>query len=379
MKIKISGSDLTEVLNQVSMASGGTAGDLANYILFRPVENIVGEKVLEVLAHSSHTFASATVTGKAEISGSSDPFLVEGARLLQFLTATGSGSVTLWGDEKGVKVQSENARKPVNYPSQSAARWPFLDEQMATIKETARVKAGEFSGALEHVKQFIFQDTKEMSVNLLESRDGYLVSTNRVVAAMACLPDLKDANIRILRADVNAVTTWLGRNADDTEITILEGEQFMVLRRPDGSILGVNRPLVGFPAKFLTPQIAAVGNITLPKAATLKSLKILISAANKQESDRVVTIKGSGTVLTLEMDGASGEVNDQEIVLEHPVPDDFPTFSVLDGQFQKVLECQHSGNNVTLGYLLRGQGGMTLFRETVGSLELITAQAWYVQ
>jgi hypothetical protein len=117
----------------------------------------------------------------------------------------------------------------------------------------------------------------------------------------------------------------------------------------------------------------------LPKAATLKSLKILISAANKQESDRVVTIKGSGNVLTLEMDGASGEVNDQEIVLENPVPDDFPTFSVLDGQFQKVLECQHGGNNVSLGYLLRGNGGMTLFRETVGSLELITAQAWYVQ
>lgn len=375
MKIKITSSDLTELINQVSMASGGTAGDLANYLLFRPLDG----GVLEVLAHSSHTFASATLAGKVEISGTPDPFLVEGNRLLQFLTATGSGTITLWGDEKGVKVQSDGARKPVNYPSQSSSRWPFLDDQMLSLKETAQVKSVDFSVALEHVKQFISADTKDPAVNLLESRDGYLVATNRVVAALAVLPDLQNANIRILRADVNAVTTWLSRNPDETVITILEGDQFLVLKRPDGSLLGVNRPLIGFLSKFLTPAIAATGSITVPKAAAIKSLKILISAANKQDSDRAVTVRASGNVLTLEMDGASGEVNDQEITLEVPVPEGFPTFSILDGHFQRILESQASGTSVVMGYLDRGSSGMTLFREQRGGAELVTAQAWYIQ
>ncbi len=375
MRIKISSSDLTDVLSQVSMASGGTAGDISNYLLFRPLDNTS----FEVLAHSTHTFASAQVSGKANISGGSDSFLVEGGRLLQFLTAAGSGEITLWGDEKGVKVQTAASRKPVCYPSQAVSKWPFLDDQIKDLKETAAVNAGDLAACLEHVRQFVYPDTKEPAFNLTESRDGYFISSNKVVGAMTVLEGLQGSNLRILKADIGAVLSWLSRVSDDTKIQIQEGEQFLCLVRPDGAILGVNRPLMGFPSPFLTPSLTATNSILIPRDKVLTSLKILVSAADKKDTDRIVTVRASGKLLTLEMDGASGEVNDQEIILESDVPEGYPEFQVLDGMFQKVLEQQKSGNLLSMGYLHKGRGGMTIFREKLGNVEYITAQAWYLK
>lgn len=362
MKIKVAKSDLDAALAVVgaSLAGGGT--DITSHFLFRVVAEDQKQRA-EVLTFSGRTFAGCPLQG-AEIEAvpPDTAFTIEGKRLRKALANVTDAALTFEFDPETKVTTMTAPRGKIEYQSLDPAVYPYFDPLLAKAEEVATLLGVRFHSALDYARQFVSdKENRKPELCVTEVREGTLFSTDETAAAMLTVQGLGKSNLRLHGKDANAVLAFLSTFKGDEDVTILEHDRALLLRRPDGAVFGESRFQAPFP-KFSIPPAEDQFCWVLPKAEIGPAVGFLESGAAWEDIRlRFRRPDNKGPVL-ISMNATTGKEIAQEIpVVEEMVCDDPPEipedgFVIAHSCLRKVL-ANWEGDTVPFGINIRGKGG----------------------
>lgn len=244
MEIRLAKRDLEAALSVVSSAVSSSGTDITHHYVFRtvPAPAEGGLATVEVLASSGTVFASCPVVCEVTSEGA---FTVESKRLKQWLGAV--GDEPLGFRHAAGEVTATASRGEAVFQSLDPTTFPYWDELLAGIVETATIPAKRLYEALAYVRPFISpDDTKSPSMSITESREGQLMATNKIIAAMVKVKGLEASNLRVAGKDLGPLLGFLTKQGD-TPVSVLEHDRALILRAASGAVFGETRSQAVFP------------------------------------------------------------------------------------------------------------------------------------
>ena len=243
MKVVISKTDLEKALQVTTNTVSNGAVDISTHFVFRYTE----DDNLEILSYSGRLFSSAFCIG-ATVTDTEEhkSFTIEAKRLNLWLSAVGDSALTFVFDGSSTKAKSPMGSQ--TFRSLDPSTFPYWDDIVGDAEETAKVPANFIKTALSHLKKFIStDDTQRPSFCVTEARDGVLLAASTGLFSAVGIKDFSETNkLRANGKNVNAIVSYLNL-FEETEITILEHNNFVLYKGNDGSMLGESRDNHSFP------------------------------------------------------------------------------------------------------------------------------------
>ena len=240
MKVTVAKSDLEPVIATASAGLASSSGDITGHLVIRPS----GDGA-EILSYNGRIGASAPFPAQIDNGDEAQPFTIEGWRLKQWISAAGDVSLTL--TEKDGKVIVKSPKSRGTFRSLDPENFSFWDDQLNEAASVAKMPAVQLKGALNAAKNFVYsKDTQNPEYAICQARNGTVQSSDRVALSVYIAPALGDAEFRIHGKDIPPVVAFL-QSAGDEEVELLEQENALFIRRPEGEVLVIGRPNVAFP------------------------------------------------------------------------------------------------------------------------------------
>lgn len=275
MKITVAKSDLEAALQVASIGVSNSGNDLSTHFLFREADGGI-----QVLSFSQRVCTASPLTCQFEAE-TGEAMTIEGWRLMKWLSVVGAVSVTLENTSKG-EVTVSSPRSKIRIKSLDATKFPFFDKSLGEAKDVATISADRLVSALNYIRSFIPDKggNDRPDVAQIEVIDGVMWATDKRAVTMITLDGLKDSNLRIHGQDIPSVIKFLS-NKDTREVTLLEHDRSLFLRRQDGAVVGCSRPLVNFP-NIPVPQVQNDQMFwTVRAEALLMGIQVLEASADK--------------------------------------------------------------------------------------------------
>lgn len=364
MNIEVAKQDLVAALKVVSLTVG-SGSDLSSHYLFR-----LHEGSTEVLSYDMRVFSRSPMVANTEGSDG-DAFTVEAWRLDKWVSSVGDGVLTLSSDTKG-EVIAKGPRSRIKLRSLDASRFPFWDGLMAESADVGEIDPRVLNRALGMSRHFVStDDTNRPELCQAEAIGGSLKATNRGAVSDVLIRDLP-LSLRILGKDIPTVLKFLSdKTTQESNITIKEasrpdgagGGAAAIFYRPDGSYIGVSRPVVALPSLSLSIETSPV-TISLNIEEFMGAIDVLLASAPK--GHEAVTFSSNEGILTLSMPSEAGGSDEYPMIHSTETGLEEVSFS-LDYSYLKTLADLFSLDTLTLGVHQRGRGGYVSFLHDEGN------------
>ncbi len=373
MRITVAKSDLEGALRVAEIGTGSGA-DISSHFVFR-----IKDGTAEILSWNQRVCVKVPVANCTVEGDEGKAFTAEASRIGRWLGGVGDEPVEISDVGDGdVRLVAPNTS--IEIPSLDPSKYAYWDAVYAAAKQTASVKGSRLAAALAYVRTFIHDsnDTTRPEIAQTEVVDGVLWATDKKAMTLVTLDVLSGSNLRIFGKDIGLVTKFLTLKGDE-EVAVLEHDRQLFLRRPDGAVLGVVRPISQFP-KFSVDQ-KEVPTIfwEVRTEDLLKGVKCLSAAAESMDNPRIRFAFDNGKVV-LAVKGISGKQNLYLIApIEHEGTDGLPAdgFSIDQSYIDKVVK-QFNPVTLKFGIHKRDGGGFIRFRYTPADNtdEYLTVVVW---
>lgn len=357
MKFSVASRDLKDALLLVTPAMSSST-DLTGHYLFRKAK---GDGRIEVL--SAHGRLGAGCSFVADIQEEGVSFTVMGPAFRELVKLMADDVVlelVFDPETKKTKLYEVGGESDHStFLSLNPEHFPYWDSVMGASKKVATVETARLIQALNCAKVFASQD-ENSSMCVTEVRDGILMATNKMAAAMITVPGMEESNLRVHVKDLPSVVNFLTNVGD--EIHLLEHDRCFFFQRGDGAFFGASR----FRAPF--PKLGRPGDMEqewweFPRERAALALRKLRSNSPKEGIRLKVTRPLDGDPIKLQQSNHAGGLDIQNIqttdVGRGDGFEDLPDgFEVGSTDFLNVLEAMESptvriGANVhrKIGYL----------------------------
>jgi hypothetical protein len=369
MKIEVAKSDLDNALAVAGLALG-SASDLSSHYLFR-----IRDGGVEVLTFDLRLFASAPVICNYE-GDDGEAFTLEGWRLDKWVAGVADG-VLKFSTGKDGEVTASSTRSKVRFRSLDPAKYPYMDELLKHSTVAGSIDPLSLARALSVSRWFVSaDDTSKPELCQVEAVEGVLWATDRRALSSFKIEALPTLGIRIPGKDVPSIVRFLSdKRATDFPVEIKEVERpaadgggaSALFVRPDGSFLGVTRPLSTFPTlnvdRDAPPEVSVNLNVQEFQAA----VAVLEAGAPKGHGSVTFSYDPTESVLKVSMPCDAGGEN------HYPLSgssvegaDKFDTPFTVDYQYIKGLSTAFNLDVIPLGVTKRNRGGFVSFKSEEG-------------
>ena len=335
------------------------------------------ESIMMNSRFSSCPVKNATVTGGDVL------FTIEAKRLNSCMGFVPSKS-NIEFEVKESEIHLTSDRGNLEFSSLNPQGFPFWDEILSEAKETATVAADRLGAAFQHAKEFVFNDEgKAPQLCVAEFRGGCLYSSDQSVVSCIRVIGMESAAIRVHGKDIAPLVAFLNL-ASGQDVTILEHERAMFVRRADGAIFGMSLFGHSFPPFSVDWDIEDDFRWTMTREEFGDNLSYLKSAAAWE--DHTLHLSPKGVILGMTMaTAASGKRNTINLRLENsgskdgvePLPDS--GFPVIGEKIIKAIQ-NHSTALVKMGASRRKNGGWVRVKDERGEGPVrdtyLTTVAW---
>jgi hypothetical protein len=166
----------------------------------------------------------------------------------RWLEGVRDGVITMDYNGNG-EVRISGARATARFESLDPTKFPYWDEGLAKASSVGDASPTELAMTLNHARKFTAdEDTTQPQFAQVEARDGVLWSSDRFSVSMIDVNSVPGIGIRVNTKDIPAVVRFLNlTDTVDSVVEVLEGTKTAFFKRPDGALIGVARPPVGFP------------------------------------------------------------------------------------------------------------------------------------
>lgn len=370
MKITVAKNDLEAALQVASIGVSNSGNDLSTHFLFREREGNI-----QVLSYSQRVCTASPVTCQHDAE-QDEAMTIEGWRLLKWLSVVGDVPVTLENTTKG-EVTVSSPRSKIRIKSLDATKFPFFDKSLDDAKEVATLSADRLVSALNYIRSFISDkgSNDRPDVAQIEVLDGVMWATDKRAVTMITLDGLKDSNLRIHGQDIPSVTKFLS-NKDTQEVTLLEHDRSLFLRRQDGALVGCSRPLVKFP-DIPVPKVQNDQMFwTVRAESLLMGINVLEASADKGNT-RIGLAWADDQVQLKVTSAVGGEDSFPLDVVESEGLDDLPDGGFLmDYPYITHIIGHFGDDEIKFGLNRLKSGGYVRFAHEVDKDSYVTVVAW---
>ena len=357
MKFSVASRDLKEALTLVTPAMSSTS-DLTGHYLFRKAET---DGRIEVLSAHGRLGAGCSFVANIQEEGSSFTVMGPAFRELVKLMADDVVLEVVYDPEtkKAKLYEVDSEADHSTFLSLNPEHFPYWDSVLKASKKVATVETNRLIQALNCAKVFASQD-ENSAMCVCEVRDGILMATNKMAAAMITIPGMEKSNLRLHVKDVPGVVNYLSSVGD--EIHLLEHDRCFFFQRGDGTFFGASRFRAPFP-KLGRPGDMAQEWWEFPRERAVIALRKLRSNSPKEGIRLKVARPMDGDPIKLQQSNHAGSLDTQNVTTSDVGRgdgfEDLPeTFEVGSTDFLNVLEAMESptvkvGANVhrKIGYL----------------------------
>lgn len=374
MQLVTARQDLESALNIATIAMSGSGDDLSSHYLFR-----IKNGGAEILTYNGQRIFAGTPLKCNHEGEDGDAFTVAGWRLNQWVSVAPDEAITLEFDPEAAVVKVSSPSSPEQrFPSQDPEKFPYWDEVAATSSSTATISADRLCSALKYAKLFVSdQDTKEAHIAATEAKDGSLWATDKGSLTQVKLAGFDDAKIRVHGKDLPSVLTFLqGKDLGDVEV--LEHERCMLLRRADGSLLGVSRWLYAFPDLPGLPEEGESGYWVVSANEFQRTVTSLLASAKKDARRIQFAFNADTGKVDLSVDAdTGGECKRALDVIEHTDAEGISTPFWLDYRYVFRVAGHFSDHDTLKFYIQRmKKNGFCRFIYNVDGDEYTTIVVW---
>lgn len=375
MKITVAKSDLEKGLKaaQISIGSGG---DLQSHYVVR-----IHDGRAEILTQNGFSCIKAPLTGCTVEGAEGSILTIEASRLDRWLGGIDNDAIDIMTlDDGDVRLKSQSST--IEFPTLDASKFVAWDATLAAATKTAELPATRLSTALAYVRQFIADntDTTRPEIGLTEVRNGVMWATDRKSMTLVTLDVLENAKFRIVGKEIAAVTKFLEQ--DPTGIVeILEHDRQMFLRRVDGVVFGVRRPLAEFPGLNVDRNTPDPIRWEVRIQDLLRGIQCISAAAEDPAHPRIRFGYDNGQVI-LSVTSAKGKriiapIEAMDVAGVDQLPDD--GFVIDNTYIDKVVK-MFGGDTIKFGIHRKDNGGYVRFRNTPkdSTDDYLTVVVWRV-
>jgi len=357
MKFSVASRDLKEALTLVTPAMSSTS-DLTGHYLFRKAK---ADGRVEVL--SAHGRLGAGCSFVADLQEEGNSFTMMGPAFRELVKLMSDDIVLELSHDpetKKTKVYEAGAEKNHStFLSLNPDHFPYWDSVLSASKKVATVESDRLVQALNCAKVFASQD-ENSPMCVCEVRDGILMATNKMAAAMITIPGMEESSLRLHVKDVPSVVNFLSNVGD--EIMLMEHDRCLFFQRGDGAFFGASRFRVPFP-KLAKPGDMEQEWWEFNRDRAVLAMRKLRSNSPKEGVRLKVTRPADGNPIVLQQTNHAGGLDTQNITTSDVGRgdgfEDLPeTFEVGSTDYLNVLEALESptvkvGANVhrKIGYL----------------------------
>lgn len=370
MKIEVAKSDLESAL-EVPRIAVGSGDDLTSHYVFR-----VKDSQVEILSHSERVFGFSRIQGASFDAEEGDSFTVEASRLDRWLKAikagkplvvetAGDGVVTLKGGRSKIRLRSLDPKK-----------FRYWDGLYASAEEVGKIGPESLARALACSRWFIGgDDTNKPELCQVEAVEGVLWATDRRALTSVLMPRLPNLAIRVPGSDVSTLIKFLSekRTQEELSIEIRQAERpfeeggggCAFFHRPDGSYLGVMRPMAAFPTLELDRDEEDQAKMSLNREEFNGALDVLLAGAPKGFPSVTFVYDQEKDTVSVQMPCEAGDVVSyplQQVTVKNGEAwdQDF----TIDYDHLKGIADTFKLNDIDLGVNKRKRGGYVSFRYT---------------
>jgi len=370
MKIAVEKADLASALRVAEIGMAGSGTDLTTHFVFR-----IHSGRVEILTTNSRVCALAPLT--CQFTGEDGAaFTIEGKRLTRWLSGVGDVPVTLEAIGSDVRVQS--ARSTIDVPSLDASKFPFWDRLLSESKATITVQPDRLTSALNYAKNFISDlDTTRPEISQVEVLGGSLWATDKKAITVITLAGMEDSNLRLHGKDIPTITKFLGLKETE-EVTLLEHDRALYVRRGDGALVGTSRPVASFPSLNVDKGGKEDAYFILKTEDILAGFQCLSAAADWANTQMKITFNRSTNQVDLKVKTVSGKENGfavdcVEAENTSKIPEagfwvDYPYIREIIGHF--------SSDTLKFGMHFIGKSGYIRFVHVNNTDEYLTVLVW---
>ena len=377
MKIQVDKEKLGASLSVASIAVASSGeDDLQMHYLFR-----IRDGNVELLTYNQRICASAPIECEIIDDGNdAEALTIESRRLQTWLSGIGDGDVTLSTDGSG-EVLCEAARSKIHVQSMDPKKFPFWDGTLEEAKETATVSAKRLSSAFGYARHFISdQDSSRPEISQTEVLEGAMWATDKRAVTLIAMDFLKDSNLRVHGKDIPAVVKFLSIR-DEEDVTILEHDRCMFLRRQNGDLFAAARPLAKFPT-LKVDRDGEDGTTWEVDAEDFKAgNKVLAGSTEWGDSRRRLTFDKDKKQVVMSVQSAAGGHRDEYDLLTEM--DDSAdglsgeSFEVNFPYLEGIIEHFDDVKTLKFGVSKMGKGGFIRFRHETDDNDLfLTVVVW---
>ncbi|OHD26978.1 MAG: hypothetical protein A2Y38_08155 [Spirochaetes bacterium GWB1_59_5] len=312
MKFQVAKRDLEEALKVVLPSLSSSGSDLSTHFLFRfrPDLPAGADPVVEVLTYSGRIFSSAPVKAKV-LDQTQTAFSIEGRRLKKWLAVVPDAALEFGFD--GTVVAAKAPRGTQKFPSLDPTQFPPWDKQIAEAKVTATLSAKRLAVALDYAKRFVSdKEGTEPNLCVVEVKKGLLYATDRRAITLVRAAGLENAGFRIHGKSLGGFQTFLGTFPSDTDVSILEHDRSVFMRRGDGAVFGEALFQARFPDLNVNMDEANHHSWAIGREDVLECIGFLTAGAADEDTRLRVNQRGGQVVLA--MTNQTGD--DTELLLD---------------------------------------------------------------
>lgn len=374
MKVLTSKSALDAAVQvaTIGVAGGSDESALHSHYLFR----VTTDRVELLATNGKRTFASAIVSG-AVVEGDPVNFTIAAWRLRQWLQVVPDGDITLKYDNAVVKATF--GKNTTKFSSVDPSAFPFWDSILSEAEVTVKVPSDRLFGALSYIKPFVSdQETRTPQIVSTECRDSTLFATDTVGVALVHLPGFDAAKFRLHGADIPAALSFLGSKSTG-DVELLEHERCLILRREDGSLVGISKWTFDFPKLKIDRESPPKCTFTVNVASLQFALKFLSVSAVK--NDDAVTFSFEGNQLKLSAVSAAGD--SESMAVDTTATESLAAFAdagyssfTLSRKYLEPLIASLGGETLTFGVGWTAKNGFVQFRQGRGGDDFVSIVMW---
>jgi hypothetical protein len=368
MKIEVAKSDLESALEVPRMAVG-SGDDLTSHYLFR----VKGGQV-EVLTYDQRVFGYSRVQGAKVDADDDEAFTVDAWRLDKWLGAVQAAKpLILSSDGEGV-VTVAGGRSKIRLRSLDPKKFRFWDGLYESAQEVGKIDPGSLARALTCSRWFVgADDTNKPELCQVEAVEGVLWATDRRALTSVEMPRLPDLAIRVPGGDVSRLVKFLTdkRTQEELSIEIRQAERpfeeggggCAFFHRPDGTYLGVMRPMSTFPTLNVDRDAEDQATLKINREEFNAALDVLLAGAPKGFPSVTFTHDTEKGVVTLQMPCEAGDVVTfplQQVTVTNG--DAWDSDFTIDYAYLKGIADTFKLTELDLGVNKRGRGGYVSFR-----------------
>lgn len=388
MTIKIAKLDFEQAIGVVGNTVSSTGGDISSHYVFR-----VKDGKLTIYSYNNiRVFSSCPVVADTD---GDVMFTAEAWRVQDMLAAVSHSVLTLEPEFTGDRVTEvtiTSDRGGIEFSCLDPSLFPFWDEQIGEAKETARINANRLKNAFAHARMFISTDEgKSPQLCVCEFRGGCLYSTDQTAVSSIRVVGMENSAIRVHGKDVGALISFLDKASDKEgrgEVTILEHERALFIKRDDGAVFG--ETLFGSRFPDFTVDWSLVDDFTWKIFREEFNGNVRFLSAGAEKGATKLTIEPKGNDLAMIMASVKGKAKAVDLKTTdstkkadaQPLPEG--GFSISHKHVTLALS-DYSDSAVVIGVSKRGKGGWLRVRDerpiatgdTTGEKDMyLTTVAW---